>query len=213
MKNQSKNTITTKMLRRLIIESSARVGQEFLNEIVIDLASVINADFTFVGQLTEDNSGIGTVSFCAAGELQDNFDYLLRDTPCENVIGRTVCSYPENVIDLFPDDHLLVDMGINGYVGVPLYTSKNTPLGIVVALFSNPIEDADFVEAVLQLFATRAANEIERQMSADELESTRQKYYHKEKIAAIDGLTKKFDRKTIISTLRTKYNAAPTLPA
>jgi signal transduction histidine kinase len=181
--------ISTKLLRDLIVKSSARVGDEFLNSIVIDLASIINSDHTFIGRLIEENTMMESVSYCASGQLQNQIRYDLKGTPCAEVTNRGVCAYPAKVASVFPDDQMLKDMGIEGYVGVPLIDSAGDPLGIIVSLFCRPIEDTDFAEAILQLFATRASNEIEKQKSQEELEATRQKYFHIEKIAAIGELS------------------------
>jgi len=181
--------ISTKILRDLIVKSSARVGDEFLNSIVIDLASIINSDHTFIGRLIKDNTEMESVSYCAAGKLQEQMSYGLKGTPCAEVTNTGVCAYPAQVTSVFPDDQMLKDMGIEGYVGVPLTDSVGDPLGIIVSLFCQPIDDTDFAEAILQLFATRASNEIEKQKSQEELEATRQKYFHIEKIAAIGELS------------------------
>ena len=162
-------------MRELIVKSSSRVGDDFLNSIVIDLASILHAEHTFIGQLSDNNTRMDTVSYCVNGELVDNLTYPLLGTPCANVTGKEICVYGDGVASLFPDDKMLADFGIEGYVGVPLWSANGLPLGIIVSLFTSPIKDPNFAEAILQLFANRASNEIERKTAQKELEATRQK--------------------------------------
>jgi C4-dicarboxylate-specific signal transduction histidine kinase len=91
----------------------------------------------------------------------DNFSYQLKDTPCENVIGQTPCSYSKDVTTFFPKDQLLVDMGIEAYTGIPLYNSKSVPTAILVCMFKKAITDIHTFEALLLIFASRAGAELE----------------------------------------------------
>ena len=66
------------------------------------------------------------------GNIGDNFTYGLESTPCADVSDESVCSHSCNIQALYPDDQLLVDMNINGYVGIPLKTSTGQVNAILV---------------------------------------------------------------------------------
>ena len=53
-------------------------------------------------------------------------------------------------------------MKVDGYVGTPLLDSTGTTKGLMAVLSSKPILNVDLAESVLQIFAARAAAELER---------------------------------------------------
>lgn len=137
-------------------------GDNFFDSLVLYLAKTLGTDYAFVGRHL--NGGrVRTIALYAGGGLAENIEYDLEGTPCENVVGREPCSYPENVQNLFPDDEMLVTMGVESYVGVPLFGSHGAPVGIVAVLDGNPMTNCRFVETILQAVAVRAAGEIERE--------------------------------------------------
>lgn len=140
----------------------SELGRDFLNQFVLQLASTLEADLTFIGLLNKNSNGITTISVCKNGLISDNFTYLLENSPCEKVINNIVCSYASKVTVLFPGDKRLMDLKIEGYVGVPLCDNHGNVIGLVVALFKNVISEVGFCESVIQIFTPRAIAELER---------------------------------------------------
>ncbi|WP_240538694.1 putative bifunctional diguanylate cyclase/phosphodiesterase [Halomonas sp. SH5A2] len=52
---------------------------------------------------------------------------------------------------------------VNGYVGRRLDNSHGQPMGLIGVMFKEPLADVEIVRNVLQIFAARAASELERQ--------------------------------------------------
>ncbi len=157
-------------IRKILASDSARPGPLFMAHMTRELAAAIAADFAFIGELTAPKcDSIQTLSFFGESRHQDNFLYSLLHTPCETVIGQSACCYPANVADLFPRDAALRRMGIEGYIGIPLFDSRNTPMGILVALYRKPVTEAENAISILQLFATRISGEIERSRNEERL--------------------------------------------
>jgi diguanylate cyclase (GGDEF)-like protein/PAS domain S-box-containing protein len=117
-----------------------------------------------VGELARGREEtVNVVSACFDGKNADNFNYDLAGTPCEHIISRGPCAYPSKVQKLFPQDHYLVDMGVECYIGVPLFGSSGQPLGLISVMGRQPLRDRETAESVLQIVAARTATEIERQ--------------------------------------------------
>ncbi len=57
---------------------------------------------------------------------------------------------------------MLVEMGIESYIGFPLFDTAKKPLGLIVAMDTKPFVNLKFVEFALQIFSFRAAAELER---------------------------------------------------
>jgi len=150
------------VLLHIIKSLKSTYGNEFFNELSLQLSKAIGADYTFIAQVDVNNFNANTISLIAKGELADNFEYKLEHTPCAKVIDDSVCIYPRNIRSLFPRDQLLIDMNFEGYVGVALYDSNGKVNGLVVALYETEMSNTHFVKNLFELFSGRIAAEIER---------------------------------------------------
>ncbi len=142
---------------------SAETGEPFFRHLVQHLATIFDADYAFIGVLDKnDTLQVNTLAVCAHGQIVDNMSYSLVGTPCANVMGQSTCAYPEGVRQQFPEDRMLVDMGVEGYIGTPLFDSKGAPRGILVVLDGKPLRRVKQVGELLEIFAARAGAEVER---------------------------------------------------
>lgn len=149
-------------LRIISAGVSSENGESFFQKLTQNLAKLFDAEYCFIGETDESNDGrINTIAVCAHGQIVDNFSYDLADTPCANVVGKHTCTYARGVQQLFPKDLLLVDMGIEGYIGTPLYGALGQSIGLLVVLDSKPLENIDHVQEILEIFAARAGSELQ----------------------------------------------------
>jgi len=161
-------------LYTLVEEVSGKTDRDFFRSLVERLVRTLGMDFAYVGELLEDMNHVWTIAVYAHGEFGDNFTYCLEGTPCDKVVWKKLCLYPKNVRELFPGDTLLMEMGAEGYIGIPLFASSGKPLGIIAALSSRPMTDLKFVEFVFNMFAIRATSELERMQSNRLLKSQKE---------------------------------------
>jgi PAS domain S-box-containing protein len=143
---------------------SAATGETFFRSLVEHLAKVLEADYVFIGELMKDKvERVRTIAVFADGKMVDNFEYDLAGTPCENVVGKSLCSYSCGVQEQFPRDYLLAEMGVKAYVGTPLFDSSGRAFGLMVVLYRQPVSNVKVAESMLQIYATRSSAELERQ--------------------------------------------------
>lgn len=156
---------------------ASETGDVFFKKLTSELAGVLEVDFAFIGEYHDNNTRkVNTLSVYAHGEHQPDFSYELKDTPCDNVLDAGICCYPAHVQKLFPNDHLLVEMGIEGYLGAPLLGQNGKILGIMVVLHQNELKNTELATEVLNIFAVRASTELERQLSEQALNESQQHY-------------------------------------
>ncbi|NQU54044.1 MAG: PAS domain S-box protein [Bacteroidetes bacterium] len=141
---------------------SAFTGVEFFNKVCGHLTNTLAIDYAFVGKIHSNQKKVNVIAGVGKGNLLESFEYSLDDTPCMNLLNNSVCCYPTNIQKLFPKDKLLIEMGIDGYLGVPLFNKTGGVVGIMVLLHSQPILNAEVSESLLQIFSERVAAEIER---------------------------------------------------
>ena len=162
--------LSDQMLGPIIEGVSNTSGTQFFNRITELLGHSVNADYCFIAIADTATMQATTLATYAGGKLIENFSYPLEHSPCEQVMCDRDSVYPTQVAELFPKDVLLTQMGIEGYIGASLKDSDNQLLGILVALFTQPIEEPDPIHTIFQLFSGRVAAEIARTQKADELE-------------------------------------------
>jgi len=103
------------------------------------------------------------------GHFEDNISYALKDTPCGEVVGKTVCCYTDRVRHLFPQDIVLQEMKAESYVGTTLWDSDGKAIGLIAVIGRKPLANQPLAEALLRLVGIRAAGELERKRIEEKL--------------------------------------------
>ena len=159
---------------RLIVEATAaKLGEDFFTSTVQHLTKILGIKYAFIGELQQPECvKVSTLAVCVDGQIVGNMTYDLKDTPCKNVIGNSTCIYKKGVQEEFPRDQLLVDMGVDSYLGSPLFDGKGKGIGLLVILDTKPLTDelAEFAIPVMEIFAARSAAELARLRSDRALE-------------------------------------------
>lgn len=202
----SQQDISDEIYNRQVIENtaqgvSANSGQGFFESLVTHLARIFDAKYAFIGLINDPESAhreIKTLALSANGAIADNFSYTLKDTPCDNVFGQDTCAICEGVQELYPDDLLLQEMQIEGYIGSPIFDPQGHPLGIMVVLDTKPLERIDQVQSILEIFAARAGAEIQRLAAEQQIH----------RMAYEDYLTHLPNRASLYQELQTLKNSA-----
>jgi len=149
-------------LKRIVESISNLKSENFYNAICLSLSEVVGASHVFLAHVDEDTMLATTLTLVANDEIVENISYDIRCTPCNDVSCGGISSYSSDVQQLFPDDKLLVDMGIEAYVGVPLQSMSGKTDTILVALFQHAISDAMQIESFFSLFTGLIQREIEK---------------------------------------------------
>ena len=93
-----------------------------------------------------------------------------------DVVRGGLCHYPYAVKERFPHDDSLVAMGIESYLGVPLLDGDENVLGHLAAFDERPMPAEPRRLFIFQIFATRAAVELERLRVEKRLVESEQRY-------------------------------------
>ena len=167
------------------LAAGAAVGHDFLYTLVCQLGRTLGADYALVAE-SADGVTARTVAVCAHGQVAANFEYPLQGTPCYNVLNGEFCHHPSDVAREFPDDKLLAEMQVESYMGMPLIDAGGHTMGLLAVLGRQPLANPKFAESVFQVFAARAANELDRKHAEQELRQSEERLQH---LAHYDHLT------------------------
>ncbi|TGL45930.1 ATP-binding protein [Leptospira perdikensis] len=154
--------IQGQLLSDIIEAVSNTYGNEFLNRLMLKLADIIHADYTFIAIFDKEKYESQTISLVAKGVIAENMAYSLKDTPCADVYDESICYFPSGVQKKFPLDQLLIEMKIEGYIGSPLFNSRKEVMGLIVGLYETEIQNKDDILTLFQIFSGRIAAELER---------------------------------------------------
>jgi signal transduction histidine kinase len=163
------------LLRAVAEGTAGQVGEAFLRGLVRSVAEALAAKLVLVAEAT-DPSGVHVkvvAGFYDGVQIEEPFEYDTAGQPCALVPGQTLVSFPEGLVEQFPEDQGARDMGLESYLAVCLRDSQNTYLGHLAVLDERRMEAEPEDVAVLKIFAARAAAELERRNQARALEASR----------------------------------------
>jgi signal transduction histidine kinase len=143
--------------------------EDFFESLARYLAQILSVDYVCIDRLLGDRLTAQTVAVYFDGKFEDNVEYALKDTPCGDVVGKSICSFPRDVRHLFPQDVVLQEMVAESYVGTTLWSSKSQPIGLIAAIGRKRMLNPRLSESILKLVSVRAAGELERRQAEMEL--------------------------------------------
>lgn len=150
---------------RVIVEGTAHsTGAEFFQTLVCHLAQAVGVHYAFVAEFATPGTRTRarTVAFWSRDGIAENFEWTLAGTPCEEVVHGKLCHHPSGVRQNFPEDRLLVDWGIESYLGVPLCDPEGKVLGHLAVFDDRPMPEEPRKLLIFRIFAARAAAELAR---------------------------------------------------
>ena len=159
---------TRRVLSQITEAVGSKIGQEFFSSLVLNLSRTLGVDYAFVAELMLDSSDqqhLRMIAVAADGAIAEPIVYAMADTPCETVVGSTLCWFSSDVQRLYPKDELLVSMGVQSYAGVPLQDSAGRPIGLLTIMNRGELPRLRPGEAALEVYAVRAAAELERRQA------------------------------------------------
>ena len=101
------------------------MGEEFFECLVKHLALAFEADVGFVAEVIPEDRGRARFLACwEGGRLAPPAEYNLAGTPCAEVADTDVVFYRDRVSELFPEDEMVVELGLQSYLAVALRGSR-----------------------------------------------------------------------------------------
>ncbi|MBW7861763.1 MAG: EAL domain-containing protein [Rhodocyclaceae bacterium] len=142
---------------------SSESGADYFDALLRHLVQTLGGSFGFIGTPIAERPG-WVRSIAAFDSIQpvSSFDYPLSGSPCAEVIQDRCCIVADHAQERYPRDEGFRRRGVVGYAGAPLKTHSGRVFGLLVVLFAQPVAYVARVEAILQIFAGRAAVELER---------------------------------------------------
>lgn len=163
---------------QLIVEgTTSETGQAFFDACVRYLAEALQVRYAIVSELANSQqTRLRSLAYWTGDTWNERLEYDIQGTPCAEVLRGNICYYPDKVVELFPSDHDLQNIGAVSYVGIPLYSSTHEILGHLAVIDTKKIPIDTNYEKILKIFAARAGAELERVQAEKALKASERQY-------------------------------------
>lgn len=171
------------LLRSLVEGTASETGSRFFHAVVKNFCQALGTHGAWITEYLPKVQRLRSLAFWLGNDFVDHYEYDIIGTPCEAALkNKTFLHVPDNVIELFPSDPDLVDLGAVSYMGFPLLDPDNNVLGNIAVVDTKTMPESYRNLALFQIFAARSTAEILR------LKAETQNQIHKEKLEGIfDG--------------------------
>ena len=159
------------MLRSLVNSTVGVTGNECFNAIASEMCKYFGVDCAIVGEIVDteavEGEKIRALAMMLDGKVVPQYEYTLKESPCENVTKKGYCIYSHNIRKLFPNDRDLIEMNAEGYVGTPICDKAGKTIGVLCAISRNRIKEHKEWKDVINILAFRASAEIIRKRAEE----------------------------------------------
>lgn len=141
---------------------SSAIGEQFFEQLVLNLAKVFKADSAFIAmQDKHDWFKLNMLSACSNGQITNAVAFSLACVPLMRILNEGTCIYPHDVQQQFPEECLLTDSGVQALIGTAIQVNEKER-GLLVVMHNEPIEHVEQASEILDIFAVRAGAELQR---------------------------------------------------
>ena len=131
-------------------------------------AEILEVRWVGVGKIAEASDEVELLGFWDTDHEANLFNYPLVGAPCDSVcvLGQPLV-VTDNVVERYPDDDLLREIGAVSYRGEPLLSNDGVGMGVLFAVDDSPCKDVPTDRALMRVAAKRVALELQRQEAED----------------------------------------------
>lgn len=149
----------------------------FLRALVRDLCQALHTPYALLAELEEPRSQeVHTLAIWDNGHYIDNFSWTPPPHLFQDLLKAKGCAWNHHVTELFPPHLVPHSWPISEYLGSILRGQAGQIIGLLLTFHSEPITNLHVAQSIVQLFAARAAGELQRKKTEDALRDSEQRY-------------------------------------
>ncbi|MDH4251031.1 MAG: sigma 54-interacting transcriptional regulator [Nitrospira sp.] len=170
------NLETDVALRAILEGTATETGQQFFAALVQNLAKALGTHGAWVTEYFPELRRLRALAFWMDGQWVTDYEVDIAGTPCERVIDTAKLVHsPDRILEIYPHEEELKAAGAVSYMGVPLQDTDGQVLGHMAVIDRRPIPEEPRVHAIFQIFAARAAAELQRMRAEVEVREREEK--------------------------------------
>lgn len=151
-------------------------GNEYFKVLAKFLTKELGMKYCIIGKYDANTKLINSLVFVDKQKVLKNLEFSILDTPCKNLLNQDSYFYPNNIQQLFPNNPILAKLNAKSYYGLLIKSDKNDPIGVIVFVHNEPIDNGIEKNQVLKLILPRLTSECERKNYEDKLILNEKKY-------------------------------------
>ncbi|MEN8167361.1 MAG: EAL domain-containing protein [Pseudomonadota bacterium] len=177
-------------LHTLVEGMAGWTGQAYFDQIVRRLCDWFGADSVCICLFTEDGR-LRRVSEIRNGQMVQEPEDRIPGPLWKNIVEQGIFHYPEMADRQFADDPQLVQLGVQGLVGIAIKNQDQEVLGVIKIVSARPLHPPAHWQGILKVVVDRTAAELERLRASRTL---------RERTALLDSILKSSTSVAIAAT-------------
>jgi PAS domain S-box-containing protein len=153
---------TAEMLSTIIKRTAKSTGYEYFSVLTELLSKSFGVCTVMIARVDIKSMMATTMQCWYKSKPLDNLSFNLETSPALNVTHGYPTFYPSNLKEMFPDDKIISDLGLVGFLGTPVYCSSEEVCGLLLLMDDKPMEEIPNSRYILSIFASRAGAEFDR---------------------------------------------------
>lgn len=163
-------------LRQISLGVSTTTGEEFLRSLLKQLSKALHNDYAFLVELTgKETEQFTTLTIAEQGNIVRHGQFDLTNTAFSEAMSKGFRSFLGGVRWKFIEDKTLHELAIESFIAAPLVDFRGRTVGLIGVLDRKPLSETQITESTLQIFAARAAAEVERKRSEEALAAEKER--------------------------------------
>src|SRR4026207_1928156 len=174
--NPLQNLEPDEALRRTLQGTATETGHGFFAALVQNLSKALGTHGAWVTEYFPEARRLRALAFWMDGQWIKDYEVDIAGTPCESVIDTAkIVHFPDRILEIYPYSDGLKAAGAVSYMGVPLQDTNGHILGHMAVIDRRQIPEEPRVHAIFQIFAARAAAELQRLRAEAEVREREEK--------------------------------------
>lgn len=162
---------TDQTMNLLRVGVETQLGGDYFKALAGGLVRVLDVDYAMIGRFLDcPPTRAEVLALVDRQGAVRQFEFELDGTLCREVLAHGHLEVLEKASERFPADTVLVEMGLQSYIGRRLDDRKGNPIGLVTLMHTQPLSRGSAAARLLDLFQARAAAELERLMAEEALQ-------------------------------------------
>lgn len=170
---------TAEMLSTMIKQTARVTGMEYFGVLTELLVKSFGVSLAYIASIDEAHQKSDIIHCWHKQQFLECKSYNLDSSPSLNVLNGYTAYYPNNLQEMFPGDELIRHLGMQSYMGTPVFDVKGEVYGLLVMMDDKPMEEIPNSRYMLSIFASRVGAELERMKTEES---------YKKKINELTGL-------------------------
>ncbi|MEI6560830.1 MAG: PAS domain S-box protein [Verrucomicrobiota bacterium] len=159
-------------VHHISLSVSSSIEVEYVRTLVLQLSQALQNDYAFIAEIgDEQNPTVCSLTLSEHGRLSSKNNYSLAGTAFGEALQNGFTAIAQGVRQQYPGDTLLGTLKAESFIATPLVDHKERTIGLIGVIHCTMATQIGVARQTLQIFAARAAAEIERKQEVEGLAS------------------------------------------